>query len=294
MGQPLARLTLAPQALGQSPVNLETAGNVLNVIGPQSDADATQHYFESLIERALSYSDGPWKDAKFKRIPYSEAAHGGVVRLLNNGVVDVYWTAPTDAKEAALLPVRIPLMGGLLGYRVSITHRDNLKRLQDPAIDLRHLNACQVRLWTDFDILRHNQFTVIPVENFAKTFELTALKKCDYFPRAIFEGYSELQKAKHQFAELTLFDDTILSYPYPLYVFTAKHQTALNQQITDGLNRMIQDGSFLRFLQSSPLTNHLFPLTKWQDKKFILLNNPFLPAATPLANSDYWITLQSP
>ena len=161
-----------------------------------------------------------------------EATRGGMVRLIKNGTIDVYWTATSHEREHELLPVRIPLMRGLLGYRVSIVHRDFAEQVKQPGVSLKDLTACQVRFWPDTTILLSNQFNVASVTDFHKNFELIHKKRCDFFPRAIFEGEADLSMAQATYPELRLFDDVLLYYPYPIYFFTAKENRQLNKEIS--------------------------------------------------------------
>lgn len=264
----------------------------VRLVGPQSPEDASQLYFEELITRALTHALGENSQVEIVRIPYSEKLHGGVARLLNEGVLDLALSAADNEDYLVMLPVKIPLVMGLLGYRVSVTHADNLEKLQH-SDDLKELKACQVRLWPDVKILQSNNFTVIPTDKFEKTYELTYKKRCDYFPRAIYEGYQELAVAQKRYPELTIFDDVILYYPYPLNIYTSKSNTHLNELFYVGLNKMVDSGELLQYIKESAITSHLFPLSQWKDKQIISLSNPFLPADTPITDKRLWIDLTS-
>lgn len=264
----------------------------VRIVGPQSPEDASQLYFEELIKRSLTHALGQDTEVAIVKIPYSEALHGGVARLLKEDVLDLSWSAADIEDDLVMLPVKIPLVMGLLGYRAAVTHEDNLAKLQN-SDDLKALKACQVRFWPDVKILQSNNYTVIPTDKFEKTYELTHKKRCDYFPRAIYEGYSELASAQKRFPELTMFDDVILYYPYPLNMYTSKSNIRLNELLYVGLNKMVDSGELLQLIKESEITSHLFPLSQWKDKQIISLNNPFLPADTPLDDKRLWIDLTS-
>jgi hypothetical protein len=267
----------------------------LRIIGEQSAEDASQVYFEVLFKKALKIAlkeknPGSDPEVEILELPYSDALHGGVERILEKGDIDFFWSATDTDMEKRLLPVRIPLVMGLLGYRVSITHKDNLNKLASIE-NLRSLKSCQLRHWNDVRILDFNGFSVVPTNEFAKTFELTQLKRCDYFPRAIYEGYEELRAAQKRFPELVMFDDILMYYPYPLYVFTSRSKKELNQLFQTGLKRMVYSGELLEHIKNSEITRHLFPLSQWQNKQIINLENPLLPAATPLDDERLWLSI---
>lgn len=263
---------------------------VIRIVGPQSEQDTSHRYFEQLFIKALQHGSEPQTTVSIQRIPFAEHIHGGESRLLDSKVIDVFWSATDKQIESRLLPVRIPLVMGLLGYRVAITHRDNVSKFTSLQ-DLKRHKACQVRHWTDVKILEHNQFTIVPTDSFERTFELTDKGRCDYFPRAIYEGYQEQKAAQERFPELTIFDDILLYYPFPLYAFTSKDNVPLNRKLTLGLTRMVKSGELLQHIKASESTRHLFPLSRWQDKRIRRLENPFLPEETPLDDPDLWMQL---
>jgi hypothetical protein len=43
--------------------------------------------------------------------------------LAKNELVDIVWTMTSHDREARLLPIRIPLLKGLLGYRIFIIRK---------------------------------------------------------------------------------------------------------------------------------------------------------------------------
>ncbi len=262
----------------------------LRIIGPQSPEDNTKSYFEELFSLALKQSLGQETEVAIVRIPSSETLQTGLVRLLNKGFVDLIWTATDKEIEQQVLPVRIPLVMGMLGYRVAMTHSDNLYKFESIE-DLKYYTACQVRYWTDVDILDHNKFNVVATGSYENTFQLTHKKRCDYFPRAIFEAYPELEASKKRFPGLAIFDDVLLYYPFPFYAFTSHDNKKLNGMLYDGLKQLAYSGEMLALMQRSEVTRHLFPLSQWKNKQIVRLQNPFLPEATPTDDPHLWLDL---
>ncbi len=257
----------------------------------QSPEDVSHQYFIDLIKLAASKIENEVGGVEVQVIPQGQLRHSSQLRLVRTGDIDFFWAGTSNELERELLPIRIPLMRGLLGYRVSITHRDNIERFQQPGFSLASARACQVRHWPDVEILRDNDYLVITVNEYSRTFELTNRKRCDYFPRAIYEGYGELQQAQANFPDLTMYDDSLLYYPFPLYYFTRKSNLGKANWLEQGLMLAIEDGSFDQMMREHPLTQDLFPLDKWQDKPVIKLENDNLPAQTPLNNADLWLSI---
>lgn len=261
----------------------------VKVIEAQSAEDTSHQYFIELLQLAVSKlpeSDGI---SSVEIVARDGLTHGSLFRLLELESIDILWGGTSADREKTLLPIRFPLMRGLLGYRVSITHKDNLQILRDAGAGIALKKACQVHYWPDADILKDNDFVVIETQDYVRTFELTANKKCDYFPRAIFEGYGELAEAQRKFEDLVMFDDVIIHYPFPYYFFVKKGNNSLATLIEKGLRKASEDGSFSRMMENHPLTKHVFPISKWRDKRVISLSNKTLTNASEYQRNRIWL-----
>lgn len=263
----------------------------IKVMGAQAEEDTSHQYFIDLLQLAAEKVEDELGKVEIQVVSRGDLSHASLIRLLNLGEIDVFWAGTNTQREKTLLPIRIPLMRGLLGYRVSITHQDNIEKFSEPAFDIHQAKACQLTHWPDFKILQDNGFLVIGVEEFSRIFQLTHRKRCDYFPRAIYEGYSELAQAQLKYPELTMFEQTLLYYPFPMYYFTNQSNLGKARWIELALKKMISDGSFDELMQNHPLTGHLFPLTKWADKPVIRLENKLLPSQTPLDDPSLWLQI---
>ncbi|MBE1302391.1 MAG: hypothetical protein GJ680_21075 [Alteromonadaceae bacterium] len=263
----------------------------IKVMGAQAEEDTSHQYFIDLLQLAAQKVEDELGKVNIEVIPRGDLSHASLIRLLNLGEIDVFWAGTNTERENTLLPIRIPLMRGLLGYRVSIIHKDNVEKFSKPAFDIQQAKACQLTHWPDFKILQDNGFLVIGVEEFSRIFQLTHKKRCDYFPRAIYEGYSELAQAQRKYPELTMYEQALLYYPFPMYYFTNQSNLGKARWIELALKKMIDDGSFEQLMQNHPLTGHLFPLAKWADKPVIHLENKQLPPQTPLDDKSLWLQI---
>jgi len=268
--------------------------NEIYVFDRQSSEDISYNYQYELLELAIQKSTDKYPYRPLKTINANTASRGRNIALLEQDQIDVYWAGTNQEREQRFIPIRIPLVFGLLGYRVLIIHQDNLALFEEIKLDpnkLKKLTACQGMFWPDSDILEDNGYKVQRVIRFELIFKMLARKRCQYFPRAIFEGYAELSIAKREFPELLMFDEVLLHYKYPMYLFINKKNTELAAQLQYGLKKASEDGSMLAFAKKHALTKDLFPLAKWQEKHFIPLSNQYLSVETPLNNKNLWIEL---
>lgn len=267
----------------------------VTVIKPQSVEDASHHYFVELLTLALKNGTHEGTTPRVEMKDFGGAGHESLYRLMDLGEVDVSWKGSNKARDLRFLPIRIPLMRGLLGYRVSIIHKNSLDSFKSNARFAMHNGiACQGKYWPDSDILEHNGFSVTRVTSFQTNFKLVNAGRCDYFPRAIFEGPAELSSVREQYPDLRVFDDTLIYYPFPFFYYTTKDKQDLADVIERGLVTMLENGEFDKFMMEHPITRHLFPLSKWQAHPFVTLKNPSLSPSSVFALSKYGLKLADP
>lgn len=283
---PLLLINLLPVSVGA--VDLQQ----VRIIPPQSRSDASHHYFQHLLERALELTEVKYGPADVAFAPHV-IEQGRAVENLNEGKwIDVYWMGTSIEREKSLTPIRIPLVKGLLGYRgfiMTARLQHSFDVVGDPASVLKSFSACQGMHWPDSDILEQGGFKVVRSARYDTLFSMLKRNRCDIFPRGVHEGPAEVAKQLTQSAGLNWVDHSLIYYPFPMYFFTSRSNSQLAERIREGLERMIDDGSFEDFMRHHEVTRHLFPLEQWPGKVAIRLANPELPADTDYLNSRYWV-----
>jgi ABC-type amino acid transport substrate-binding protein len=270
-------------------ISISAMETSLRVLGPQSTEDVSQDYFSRLLKKAINLGSSQPIDLNF--IDASSLTQGRTLHLLANHSLDVFWTVSSIDREKQFYAVKVPLMKGLLGYRVSIIKKQDLSNfIVLSTKDFKQKIACQGTHWPDTRILEYNQYSVNPVVRYKTMFEMVSKNRCDYFPRAIYEAYGELEIVQKKFDNLTILDDVLLYYPYPIYFFVHKENTALGRIIENGLEQMIESGEFDVFMKHHEVTRYAFPLKKWESKRIFQLENPFLSEDTDIENTRYWVT----
>jgi hypothetical protein len=155
--------------------------------------------------------------------------------------------------------------------------------------DLRGLSLCQGAHWPDTEILMAAGLKVTTNTIYENMFKQVYNNRCDAFPRGINEALGEVQARQQVMPKLRLYDSLILRYPFPTYFFTKKDNKQLLDKLTRGLERAIDDGSFERYMREHPTTQHLFPVSRWINRRRIDIPNPLLSKTTDPSNKRYWI-----
>lgn len=249
---------------------------VVRTIAPQSENDTAHQYFINIIQLALDKASSKYGEAQLVMSPYSMTQARWFRLLENSQYLDIIWSGANKQRQDRFQEIPIDLLGGILGVRVLIIRKEN--KLQFKKIknieDLKQFTACQAEHWPDATILQDAGMPLLTVNKFETNFIMLEKGQCDYFPRGIHEGYSEIEKYHVlQGGSLILFDDFFIVYPFNMWLFVDKGNKALAERIEYGLKRAIKDGSFLTLIKQDPITSHLFPLERWADRKVFQLEN---------------------
>ena len=280
--RPLLTLPLLPAARPLAAQTLRPVRLPRHVSMP----DPQLPYLRRLLELALN-RDGGRVDIRLTDL---EMTQGRTLVELASGQapVDVMWTMTDRQREASgLLPVRIPIDRGLLGWRLLLVRRSELtqwRRVRGLA-DLRERLAGQGHDWPDTTILRANGLQVGTSSVYEALFRMLAAGRVDYFPRSILEIDAELADGRHP--QLAIAPELMLHYPAAAYLFVSPSRPELAARLKAGLEAAVADGSFQRLHREqygAVLKAH--PVVP---ERVLRLNNPLLPAETPLQRRELWL-----
>ncbi|HEY4080942.1 MAG TPA: transporter substrate-binding domain-containing protein [Burkholderiaceae bacterium] len=209
------------------------------------------------------------------------------IRELEQGrAMDVIWTMTSIEREESMLPIRIPIDRGLLGWRLLMVRQDSLARFAHlrRLTDLQDLRAGQGADWPDTSILRKAGLTVDESAHYGDLFLKLAAGRIDYFPRGVNEIWGELQS--HTEAGLAVDPRLALHYPTAMYFFVNKRDAALAADITRGLEKALRDGSFEALFQR--YFGASIQRANLGERQILELKNPLLPPETPLGEARLW------
>jgi hypothetical protein len=200
--------------------------------------------------------------------------------------IDVMWTMTNRERERLLLPIRIPLYKGLIGWRVALLPPGKAHLLAEvnSLKALARFTAGQEHDWPDTTILQAAGLPVVSTPDYEPLFTMLAKHRFDYFPRSVIEIQNE--QRTHADLRLEIDQHILLHYPTAFYFFVSPNRPKLAQMIRQGLELAISDGSFdALFQQHNGNTLRALQLDK---RQIIHLANPLLPPDTPLERKNLW------
>jgi hypothetical protein len=198
--------------------------------------------------------------------------------------IDVFWGPTTREAEQRMLPIRIPIDKGILGWRLFLINArdrqvfENIHTLKQ----LQSYSAGQQRDWSDTEILQANGMKVVAAAAYEPMFKMLSVDRFQYFPRGVGEIWGE--EKSHAELNLEVEQHLALHYPAHTYFFVSRNNPALAQLIEQGLRSAISDGSFDKLFElcngEAIKRAHLSTRTVFE------LSNPLIPDEAPLLQRD--------
>lgn len=248
-------------------------------------ADPHVDYVLEILRHAVQASGQPYQ-LRASEVAMQQAR--AIYELTSpNGIVDILWTMSTDEREAQLIPIRIPIDKGLLGWRLALVRAADAEMFREVKTlkDLSAFSAGQEMDWPDVAILRTNGLPVRTSASYDPLFTMLKAGRFDYFPRAVFEIQNELDQ--RPFLNLLIDKYIVLYYPSALYFFVSPREPKMAQDIQRGLEEIIKNGTFEKIFQRA--NQNAIKNANLKSRTVITLRNPFLnPEKMPLQRTSLW------
>ena len=205
-----------------------------------------------------------------------------------NQPINIAWSSTSVEKENALLPLRIPLRKGLLGYRIALIPKDRQAQIDQvkTADDLKNFLIGQGTGWGDVKLYESNGLQVKTAE-YDNLFKMVNAGRFDLFPRGIGEVFAEYVIRSKDNPNLAIEKNLLIYYPWPYYFFFNKKDTALHKRVEAGIRKMMADGSFNAIFKK--YNEAAIRLADFKHRRVIILKNDMLPKETPLGDTSLWL-----
>lgn len=244
-------------------------------------------YRWKLLELALSHTHTTGKPLQLA--PFAEdITQNRGMQLLQSGAIDVIALGTNAERESRMLPIKIDILRGIVGFRVFVIRAADQARIarMDAQTLRKQLTFGLNSQWADLPIMRANGFTVETSSNYENLFGMLVAGRFDAFPRGLNEAQRELDERRQNYPQLAVEQTKALFFPYPVYFWVSKDNTALAKRIERGLQASLADGSFRKLFETYHATE-IATLAK-EKRQVIRLNNPILPAGTAKPDTHWW------
>ncbi|MEQ6290135.1 substrate-binding periplasmic protein [Vogesella sp. GCM10023246] len=207
--------------------------------------------------------------------------------LQGSGAIDVLALGTNRGREAHMLPVKIDISRGMVGYRVLIIRSATQQRFLGLQLDgLRRLNFGLNEAWADVPIMEANGLPVVRASGYENLFTMLAAGRFDAFPRGLNEARRELLQRRLQFPQLMLEPELALYFPYPVYFWVRKDNQPLARSIEHGLRLALADGSWRRLFERYYAAE--IAELRAHPRRVFQLANPVLPDGDLPPDTSWW------
>lgn len=252
------------------------ATTVVTIPRAETDRDPRNQFAFSLLEQVLQRSG---RNYLLQKSDVRMQQGRALLQLQKGEGIDVICYMTSAEREAMLLPIRIPVDKGLIGWRLLMINKAQAMRWKQIAAigELKTLTAGQGSDWPDFAILRANGYKVYGTSSYDSLFSMLESERIDYLPRAVTEVW--LEADTHQ-EHLMVEPSLAFRYDAASYFFVRKGNEQLAADITIGFEKMIADGSFEKIFQE--YYGDIIRRSGLKDRRIIELDNPLLPNGIPV------------
>lgn len=244
-------------------------------------------YRWKLLELALAQAQEGATPTQLQ--PYAEeVTQNRGMQLLQSGAIDVIALGTNAERESQMLPIKIDILRGIVGFRVFVIRAADQSRIakMDAQALRQQLTLGLNSQWADVPVMRANGFTVETSTSYENLFGMLAAKRFDAFPRGFNEAARELAERKLSYPQLAVEQTKALFFPFPIYFWVNKDNQALAQRIERGLTLALADGSFRKLFETYH-AKEIAALAK-EKRQVIRLNNPILPPGSPEPDTHWW------
>ncbi|HZX15347.1 MAG TPA: hypothetical protein VFF22_00555 [Pseudomonas sp.] len=257
---------------------------------PETEGDQRYAYHWRVLRAALEVTRSKYGDYRLEPgQPMSEKLQ--VVEMqrpqvgLNTLVLDA-----TQTLEEVLLPVKIPVDKGLLGYRVFLIQAEDQPRFAgvQSLEQLRQLRFGQQREWSDVAVYQAAGLPVVTGSSYEGLFHMLMLRRFDAFGRGVSEVNGELAHWRKQYPQMTIENELLLYYPLPVYFWFARTDEGRlrAQRVEEGMQTLMADGTLDRlFSEEYAATIQQLGL---DSRRTLKIANPHLSSNHPFDKPEYW------
>lgn len=213
-----------------------------------------EDYYLDLIEAALKKTEaefGPYKIEYTQQALSSERKHELLVVGEQLNIDRLVGFPSNDGPRQGLLRVDVPLLNGLMGYRILLIRAENQARFSSITRleELRHFSMGFGKGW-EGHVYRHNGFFVVETLHLEMMLKMLAGKRSQFVPLSVIEIDDEYQIDGQTVSYLVPEKSLLIYMPLPVYFYVSPTEPALAERLTRGLMLLRASGEMDQILKA--------------------------------------------
>ncbi|PCK03767.1 MAG: hypothetical protein COA42_19835 [Alteromonadaceae bacterium] len=256
-------------------------------------ANAGPQYYYELIERALALSRDVYGDYGIELYAGAPSSARITEEVKQGDRLNLVWAPALKSVYGVdqLIPIPIPLLKGLSGFRVAIIHRDNQAAFGQIR-DKLALNDMMIGLefgWAEVAIYEANGISVTTAP-YTSLYPMLQVKRIGALPLGVEQAVSSLSKRRHKFPDLIIDSELLIRYPMPIFFFVSQSTPNLAIRIRYGLELMIKRGEMDELFKRS--FKEEIKSLNLKNRRVISIKNPLLLDEMPMLRKELWLNLE--
>ena len=213
----------------------------------QSTLDIRNNYKEELIRLALEHTIDLYGPYEFTTdAPIMNALQARKQLRTGGKLVNVFIALTNSDWEKETIAIKIPVRKGLLSYRLLLIHKDDLSIFEKISTvnELKELTAGLLFGWSTTSVMENLGFKVKKGTDYNGLFRMLDSHRFNFLPRGVNEVFDELDQRKDVLKNVVIAPNIALYIPGPSYIFVSAKYPRIAKRLRDGVEIMIQNGSF--------------------------------------------------
>lgn len=235
-----------------------------------------EDYYLVLITAALRVTEsdyGPYRLVYSQETLASERKHELLISGEKLNIDRLVGFPVQDGPRQGLLRVDVPILNGIMGYRILLIRKENQTRFSsiDTLADLRYLPMGFGKGW-EGHVYKYNGFSVIETINLSIMLKMLAGKRYAFVPLSAIE-IDDAYEIDGMAVDYLVPEKSLLLYmPLPVYFYVSPAEPVLAERLAKGLRELKASGEMDRIF-SEHFGERLKRLNLAQ-RKIIELENP--------------------
>lgn len=258
--------------------------------GPESADDRRYDYHWRVLRAALEATRADFGGYTLKSVPHMTESRQLLEIQRPGGLINTLVLDSTQDLERRLLPVKVPVDKGLLGYRVFLIRaQDQARFSQVRTLDeLRRFVIGQQADWDDVAIYRAAGFKVVGASAYNALFAMLMSRRFDALGRGVTEVEQELATQQRRFPEMRIESELLLHYPLAVYFWFAPTAEGRRrwQRVSAGMRQISVDGTLDRLFKRE--FGEVVTRLGLRERRLLEMPNPLLPSEQPFEQTGWW------
>ena len=256
----------------------------------QSEIGHIERFHWKVLEAALERTRKTYGDYRVVPLPPMPISRQEYELTHEDPAITIAAFDSTAERKRKLIPVRIPVDRGLLGYRVLLIREGDQARF-DQIRTLEDLKSIQFGLlptWSDARIMRSAGLSVVDGDSYDGLYRMLVAKRFDAFSRGITEVIKDFERSKSISPGLAIERHMLLHYPMPVYFWFPDDKDGHRRadRVREGLAGMVADGSLAAMIRERYRADLAdLDIT---GRRVVDVPNPLLDGQDPLNDDRLW------